>query len=241
MLRHLFLSKDTSPRPMTIDGRLLIISMSKNLIRAFGGEKGELVEPWKLVSIHLIKVIRMLSRIYTETVAAYSFTSQAQLGKFLGGSAGTIDLLSRIGNLSSSISSFLILLLSFGPAITTHRRNNLLHNFYSGRRASWLSSKDLPALVDNEDTPSSLWTVLQANGTNQCRRWIAQQGIREVLFSLEGSVGLWAVSAKTIDAQARSRKRVVGVAEEASLRSACHGCQRCVSTIERLRVPYILA
>jgi hypothetical protein len=50
---------------------------------------------------------------------------------------------------------------------------------------------------------------------------IAQQCVREVLFRLEGRIGLWAVVRKPVDAVAGRGKGRVGVAEEAGLVGAC--------------------
>jgi hypothetical protein len=50
---------------------------------------------------------------------------------------------------------------------------------------------------------------------------IAQQCVRQVLFRLEGRIGLWAVVRKPVNAVAGRGKGRVGVAEEAGLVGAC--------------------
>jgi hypothetical protein len=94
------------------------------------------------------------------------------------------------------LSSFLLsLLLHFlSRRVITgvgESRNNLLDGVNSASRAARLGKDDFAGLVDDKDASlRALRRLLEPDGGDQGRIWIAEKRVRELLLLLEGRVGL---------------------------------------------------
>lgn len=109
---------------------------------------------------------------------------------------------------------------------------DLLGHINGSLRASFLSSQNLSALIDDEDaTGCSALSRLEANCCDEGAGRVAEQRVLELLLGLESGVGLGAVGGEAVDVKAAGREGRVRVAEEADLLGAC-----VVSVIECLRV-----
>lgn len=129
-----------------------------------------------------------------------------------------LNFLSGVSDLSSRIRSLFIV----GHRACTMAAHKLLYHLDCRRWSTWLTGEYLSVLVDNEHTTCcALGSLLEANGGDQRGRGIAKQRIWKLLLGLERCVGLWAVSAKSVDAETSSSERLVGVAKETGLGSAC--------------------
>lgn len=98
------------------------------------------------------------------------------------------------------------------------RRDDLLDGINSSSRATGLGEDDLAGLVDNKDAAlGALGRLLEADGGDQGRGWVAEERVGQLLLLLEGGVGLGRVGRQAVDGQAAGRQGLVRVAEEAGL------------------------
>lgn len=99
--------------------------------------------------------------------------------------------------------------------------NQSLDSVRGSGRTAWLSNKDFALLVDDKDAAlSTLGLLLQANGCDESRLGVAQEGVRQLLLLLESGVCLGRVGAQAKDGKAISSQRLIGIAEEAHLGGA---------------------
>lgn len=127
-----------------------------------------------------------------------------------------------------------LLSLCHSVSAASRRSDQLLHHLYSRSWSTGLRSENLATLIHDKNTPSrSLGRLLQPNGSDQGRTWIAQQWVWQFLLLFERSVGLRAIGAETVNAQAGRGERLVRIAEQACLCCACtHASVNC--TTQRL-------
>jgi hypothetical protein len=100
--------------------------------------------------------------------------------------------------------------------------NELLYPLNSASRAAGFGDEHLALLVDDKDTAlGALGCLLQVDGADEGLLGVAEERVGQLLLVLEVGVGLRRVCAKTVDGEAAGGERLVGVAEEAGLGSAC--------------------
>lgn len=99
--------------------------------------------------------------------------------------------------------------------------DNGLYDIDGGGWSTRLGGKNLAILLHYKDSSlCALWSLLEADGSNQGSRGVTEKWVGQLLLSLEGCVCLWTVGAQAVDCKTSLRERLIAVTEETNLGSA---------------------